>query len=180
MAASEWNYRRVIWLLLMPHSHMEQKDDVLSGKHELNSKVEPASEIWLFASWLYFCPQHLLPLSANDRRQCLHLSALWEADCSRHFLVALFTLDPRHTHSKAATRLSSSIHAGWVSAPLRCPWGPAGPLIFSQATCVSLISIWLWGYSRSHSRTRWGQMHRAALLMQSIFLQDQRKTNVKH
>lgn len=56
-----------------------------------------------------------------------------------------------------------------VSARLRRPLGPSGPLIFSQATCVSPISIWLWGYSGSHSRMRRGQMHRAASLIQSIF-----------
>lgn len=99
------------------------------------------------------------------------------------WLLSLSPLDRGHTRSRTATRLSSSTHAGWVSASLRRPLGPAGPLIFSQATCVSLISIWLWGYSRSHSRTRQGQMHRAASLIQSIFhlkRLDQRKTNVKH
>lgn len=36
-AALKWNYSRVIWVLLMPHSHKQQKDDMCSDKHELNS-----------------------------------------------------------------------------------------------------------------------------------------------
>lgn len=91
-----------------------------------------------------------LLLSANDRRQSLHLAVHSKPDCPSHRPVPFSPCcNPKDMHRTTTCLLSSTPPLSGLSIVL-CPLGPPGSLIVSQATCVSLISIWLsiglWGY----------------------------------
>lgn len=82
-----------------------------------------------------------LPLSANDRRQSLHLAVFCKPDCPSHCPVPFSPCrNPKDMH-RTTTRLLSCTLQSSLSIVL-CPLGPQGSLIVSHVTCVSLISIW--------------------------------------
>lgn len=100
-------------------------------------------EIILDALWHQHICTSLL-LSANVRRQSLHLAVHCKPDCPSHCPVPRSPRrNPKDMH-RTTTCLLSNTPRPSLSIVL-CPLGPPGSLIVSQATYVSLISIWLWG-----------------------------------
>lgn len=99
-------------------------------------------EIILDALW-HQCLCTSLLLSVNVRRQSLHLAVHHKPDCPSHCPV------PFSPCCNPKTCTGQQL-ASYPAPPppsfsiILCPLSPPGSLIVSQATYVSLISIWLW------------------------------------
>lgn len=89
----------------------------------------------------YICAS--LPLSVNVRGQSLHLAVHSQPDCPSHCLVPLSPCCNPKTCTGQQLASYPAPPPPCLSTVL-CPLGPPGSLIVSQATYVSLISIWLW------------------------------------
>lgn len=99
-------------------------------------------EFILDALW-HQCLCTSLLLSANVRRQALHLAVHHKPGCPSHCPVPLSPCqNPKTCTGQQLASYPAPPHPSFST--ILCPLSPPGSLIVSQATYVRLISIWLW------------------------------------